>query len=187
MNSTTKIQGCSFLLNATGTERIFTPAEFNEEQRSFADGVTEFMEREILPDAARLEKQEDGLMAAKLKKAGEAGLLMIDVPEEYGGLGLDKSTSMLCAERMASYASFSVSQGAHTGIGSMPLMYFGNHEQKAKYLPRLATGEILAAYALTEPGSGSWCAHHCCAGREGRQGFLQAQWHQDVDHQRRLR
>jgi butyryl-CoA dehydrogenase len=155
MNSSTTIQGCSFLLNATGTERIFTPSEFNDEQRSFAQGVSDFMEREILPDAARLEKQEDGLMLAKLKKAGEAGLLMIDVPEEYGGLGLDKSTSMLCAEKMAIYAAFSVTQGAHTGIGSMPLMYFGNAEQKARYLPRLATGEIIAAYALTEPGSGS--------------------------------
>ncbi len=147
--------GCSFLLHPIGTERIFTPEHFSEEQRMFARTAEEFMEKEIEPDIARLEKLEEGLMVAKLKKAGELGLLMIDVPEAYGGLELDKTTSMLCAEKLATYASFSVSHGAHTGIGSMPLMYFGNDEQKAKYLPRLATGEWLAAYALTEPGSGS--------------------------------
>lgn len=148
-------RGCSFLLNPVTTERIFTPEEFTDEQRAFAQTANDFMEKDILPDAERLEKQEEGLMAAKLKKAGEVGLLMIDVPEAYGGLGLDKTTSMLCSERMATYGGFSVSHGAHCGIGSLPLIYFGNDEQKKRYLPKLATGELLAAYALTEPGSGS--------------------------------
>jgi hypothetical protein len=113
------------------------------------------MNREILPFVERLEAQEDGLMVEKLKKAGEVGLLMIDVPEEYGGLGLDKTTSMLCTEKLATYGSFSVSHGAHSGIGALPLIFFGNHDQKERYLPQLASGELLAAYALTEPGSGS--------------------------------
>ncbi|MCB9519256.1 MAG: acyl-CoA dehydrogenase family protein [Myxococcales bacterium] len=152
---TTKPRGCSFLLNPVGTETIFTPEAFTEEQRMFAKTAEEFMEREVLPVANRLEEQEPGLMVSLLKKAGEIGLLMIDVPEEYGGLALDKTTSMLCGEKLAAYGGFSVSHGAHVGIGSLPLIFFGNADQKAKYLPRLATGELLAAYALTEPGSGS--------------------------------
>lgn len=155
MNAKKNPIGCAFLLNPVGTERIFTPEKFTEDQRMFARTAEEFMLKEVVPYADRLEKQEAGLMVAKLKKAGEVGLLMIDVPEEYGGLELDKTTSMLCSEKLAYYGGFSVSHGAHTGIGSMPLIYFGNAEQKQRYLPRLATGEILAAYALTEPGSGS--------------------------------
>ena len=155
MNAKTPAQGCSFLLHATGAERIFTPEEFTADQRAFGRTAEEFMEKEILPDAERLEHQEDGLMVKKLKRAGEVGLLMIDVPEEYGGLDVDKTTSMLVSEKVASYASFSVSHGAHVGIGMLPLLFFGNDEQKARYIPRMATGEILGAYALTEPGSGS--------------------------------
>ncbi len=151
----TQPRACSFLLNPIGSEHIFTPEHFTDEQRMFAQTVEDFMNREILPDAERLERQEEGLMEAKLKKAGEVGLLMIDVPEAYGGLGLDKTTSMLCTEKLATYGGFSVSHGAHTGIGALPLIFFGNHEQKERYLPSLATGELLAAYALTEPGSGS--------------------------------
>lgn len=152
-NATPK--SCTFLLNPCGSERIFTAELFTNDQRAFARTAEEFMEREVFPFAEKLEHQEDNLMVAKLKKAGELGLLMIDVPEQYGGLGLDKTTSMLCSEKLATYPSFSVSHGAHTGIGSLPLIFFGNDEQKSRYLPRLATGELLAAYALTEPGSGS--------------------------------
>ena len=151
----TKPRACSFLLNPNGSERIFTPEDFTDEQRMFAQTAEDFMNREVLPFVERLEEQEEGLMVEKLKKAGEVGLLMIDVPEDYGGLGLDKTTSMLCSEKLATYGGFSVSHGAHTGIGGLPLIFFGNNEQKARYLPRLATGELLAAYALTEPGSGS--------------------------------
>jgi alkylation response protein AidB-like acyl-CoA dehydrogenase len=148
-------RGCGFLLTPVGTETIFTPEDFTADQRTFAKTAEDFMEKEIWPDVEHLEKLEPGLMVAKLKKAGELGLLMIDVPEEYGGIALDKTTSMLCSEKFATYPSFSVSHGAHTGIGTLPLLFFGNHEQKSRYLPRLATGELIAAYALTEPGSGS--------------------------------
>ena len=147
--------GCAFLISQAGSETIHAPERLSDEQRTFAETAREFVEREVVPHAAALEKQEPGLMVEKLKKAGELGLLMIDVPEEYGGLGLDLPTSMLCTEAMAAYASFSVSHGAHTGIGTVPLMYFGTAEQKQRFLPQLATGEIVAAYALTEPSSGS--------------------------------
>ncbi len=153
--SSTAPTGCTFLLNPVGSEPIFTPEHFTDEQRAFAQTAEEFMERDVFPHVEALEHQEDGLMVAKLKKAGELGLLMIDVPEQYGGLDLDKTTSMLCSEKLATYPGFSVSHGAHTGIGSLPLVFFGNAEQKARYLPKLATGELLAAYALTEPWSGS--------------------------------
>src|SRR5207237_9860832 len=102
-----------------------------------------------------LEAKEEGLMPALLRRAGELGLLMIDVPERYGGLGLRKTTSMLVSERGALCASFSVSWGAHTGIGTLPIVYYGSEAQKQRYLPKLATGEWLAAYALTEPQAGS--------------------------------
>lgn len=152
---TTTPTGCTFLLNPVGSEFIFTAEQFTDDQRAFARTAEEFMEREVFPHTEELEHLTPGLMVAKLKKAGELGLLMIDVPEEYGGLDLDKTTSMLCSEKLGTYPSFSVSYGAHTGIGSLPLVYFGNDEQKSRYLPRLATGELLAAYALTEPWSGS--------------------------------
>jgi alkylation response protein AidB-like acyl-CoA dehydrogenase len=155
MNTPTMPRGCSFLLSPIGAEKIFTPDQFSEEQRMFARTAEEFMEREILPDSEAIEHLEEGLMVTKIKRAGELGLLMIDIPEAYGGLELDKTTSMLCTEKLATQASFSVSHGAHTGIGSLPLIFFGNDEQKARYLPSLATGDLIAAYALTEPGSGS--------------------------------
>lgn len=148
-------RGCGFLLHRTATETIFVPEGFTDEQRMFAKTAEDFMNQEVLPIVDRLERQEEGLMRATLQKSGELGFLMIDVPEEYGGLDLDKTTSMLVSERLATYASFSVSQGGHIGIGMLPLVFFGTHEQKERYLPRLASGELLAAYALTEPGSGS--------------------------------
>lgn len=158
MNTPSQAQaprGCSFLLDPAGSEVIFTPEQFTEDQLLFAATAQEFMDKEVLPDVDALEKQAPGLMEQKLKKAGELGLLMIDVPEAYGGLELDKTTSMLVSERLATYASFSVSHGGHIGIGMLPLVFFGSAEQKERYLPRLAAGELLAAYALTEPGSGS--------------------------------
>ncbi|MCA9564745.1 MAG: acyl-CoA dehydrogenase family protein, partial [Myxococcales bacterium] len=147
--------GCFFLIDKAGSESdIFAPECFGEEQRMFAQSAGDFVEREVLPHAEELEK-DPAKMVPLLKKAGEMGLLMIDIPEAYGGLGLDMTTSMLCTEKMAQYASWSVTHGAHTGIGTLPLMYFGTEEQKQAILPKLATGELLAAYALTEPSSGS--------------------------------
>lgn len=148
-------RGCSFLTEQPGEQPIFVPEDFTEEQKAMALTTREFMNREVLPLAERLENKEPGLMRSLLEKASTQGLLMIDVPEEYGGLELDKVTSMRCAEEFGSYASFSVSHGAHTGIGMLPLLFFGNEEQKRTYLPRMIDASCIGAYALTEPNSGS--------------------------------
>jgi alkylation response protein AidB-like acyl-CoA dehydrogenase len=146
--------GCAFLIEPV-PDWVFTKEDFTEEQRAMARTAEEFVEREVLPRAGEIEEKKPGVVPQLLKRAGEIGLLAIEVPEQYGGLGLDKATAMLVSERAAQLASFSISWGAHTGIGSLPTVYFGTPEQKAKYLPKLASGEWLAAYALTEPGSGS--------------------------------
>lgn len=151
----TAIPGASWLVDPVGTRPQFTGSDFTDDDRLYAKTAEDFVRSEVLPQIERIEAQEPGLMPALLKRAGELGLLMIDVPAEYGGLGLHKTTSMLVSESGALCASFSVSWGAHTGIGSLPTVYYGTDAQKRKYLPRLATGEWLAAYALTEPGSGS--------------------------------
>ncbi|MCC6847001.1 MAG: acyl-CoA dehydrogenase family protein [Deltaproteobacteria bacterium] len=148
-------RGGAFLIEPIGSRDIFITGEFTDEQLAYAATAEEFVAREILPRLDAIERKEEGLMPRLLKRAGALGLLMIDIPERDGGLGLDKATSMLVSERAAKCASFSVSWGAHTGIGTLPLVYYGTAEQKARYLPKLATGEMLAAYALTEPGSGS--------------------------------
>ncbi len=148
-------RGCSFLIEEVASERIFTPEQMTDEQRMFASTAREFMEREVLPQVEELEDQNFDKMVELLRKAADVGLLMIDIPEEYGGLQVDKRTSMFVSENLSQYAGFSVTYGAHTGIGTLPLLYFGTPEQKEKWLPRIATGEVIAAYALTEPGSGS--------------------------------
>ena len=147
--------GATWLIDPVGTNPQFTGGDFTPDDRLYAKTAEDFVRNEVLPILERIEDKEEGLMPALLKRAGELGLLMIDVPEEYGGLGLHKTTSMLVSETGALCASFSVSWGAHTGIGSLPTVYYGTDAQKRKYLPKLATGEWLAAYALTEPGSGS--------------------------------
>ena len=148
-------RGASWLVESVGSSPQFTGADFSEEDLLYAETAENFVRGEVLPILDRLEAKEEGLMPAVLKRAGELGLLMIDVPEAYGGLGLAKTTSMLVSERSALCASFSVSWGAHTGIGTLPLVYYGTEEQKQRYLQKLATGEWLAAYALTEPQAGS--------------------------------
>jgi alkylation response protein AidB-like acyl-CoA dehydrogenase len=147
--------GGSWLVDPVGSTPQFTGADFTEEDLLYAKTAEDFVRNEVLSRIDALEAKEEGLMPQLLKRAGELGLLMIDVPEAYGGLGLSKTTSMLVSERGALCASFSVSWGAHTGIGSLPLVYYGTEAQKQKYLPKLATGEWLAGYALTEPQSGS--------------------------------
>jgi alkylation response protein AidB-like acyl-CoA dehydrogenase len=147
--------GASWLIDRVGTHAQFTGADFTDDDRLYAKTAEDFVRNEILPQLERIESKEEGLMPALVKRAGELGLLMIDVPVEYGGLGLHKTTSMLVSETGALCASFSISWGAHTGIGTLPTVYYGTDAQKRKYLPKLATGEWLAAYALTEPGSGS--------------------------------
>jgi alkylation response protein AidB-like acyl-CoA dehydrogenase len=147
--------GGSWLITPVGSTPQFTGADFSEEDLLYAKTAEDFVRNEVLQHLEELEAKKEGLMPALLKRAGELGLLMVDVPEAYGGLGLRKTTSMLVSERGALCASFSVSWGAHTGIGTLPLVYYGTEEQKQRYLPKLATGEWLAAYALTEPQAGS--------------------------------
>ncbi len=149
------IKGGEFLIRKTLANEIFIPEEWNEEQRMIAQMCDDFIAQEIVPNLDRIDKMEDGLMPSLMEKAGELGMLGMTVPEEFGGMGVDFKTSLLATEHLGKGYSFSVAYGAHTGIGTLPLLYYGNEEQKAKYIPKLASGEWKAAYCLTEPGSGS--------------------------------
>lgn len=152
---TEPIKGGSFLIEDIPADRVFTPEDYTDEHKMIAKTTEEYIDKEVMPQIEHIENHEFERSVKLLKKAGELGLLGADVPEEYGGLALDKVSSALIAEKMARAGGFSISHGAHVGIGSLPIVLFGNEEQKQKYLPDLATGEKLAAYALTEPGSGS--------------------------------
>lgn len=136
-------------------ERVYTPEDFDESVKEIARTTRTFVEREVLPLLERMEHGELELNVPLMRKAGELGLLAIEVPEEYGGLDLPKVISTVVAEELSGSGGFSVTYGAHTSIGTLPLVYFGTEEQKRKYLPKLASGEWIAAYCLTEPGSGS--------------------------------
>ncbi|MDE3840042.1 acyl-CoA dehydrogenase [Bacillus methanolicus] len=149
------VKGGSFLIEDISSHQVFTPEDFNDEQKMIAKTTEDYVVNEVVPEIEHLENHEFDRSVKLLKQAGELGLLGADVPEEYGGLGLDKISSALIAEKMSRAGGFSISHGAHVGIGSLPIVLFGNEEQKQKYLPLLATGEKIAAYALTEPGSGS--------------------------------
>ncbi len=148
-------KGGEFLVAETDCNDIFTPEDFTDEQKQIAETTWDFVENEILPITDEIEEGRFDLVVEGMKKCGELGLLMIDGPEEYGGLELDKATSMLAAEKIAPAGSFSVAYACHTGIATLPLVYYGTPEQKAKYLDKLLTGEWMGAYCLTEPGSGS--------------------------------
>ena len=150
--SITLSPGGGFLLEPTGSVTIFTPEMLSDEQRMMKETADDFVAREVLPHVAEIEAKKPGLMREILQKAGAVGLLGHDVPEEYGGLGGDKTSSSLITEAASRSGSFAVSFGAHVGIGTMPLVLFGTPEQRKKYLPKLASGEMIAAYALTEPG-----------------------------------
>jgi alkylation response protein AidB-like acyl-CoA dehydrogenase len=149
------IKGGSFLFEDRKANEIFTREDISEEQQMFARVTEEFMMKEILPRAEQIYSKDWALTRELLVKAGELDLLRIDIPEAYGGLGLDKVSSAYVGEQIALMPSFGASLGAHTTIGTLPIVYFGTPEQRAKYLPKLATGELIAAYCLTEPGSGS--------------------------------
>jgi len=149
------IKGGEFLLKKTEANTVFIPEEFDEEQQMISQTCDDFLETEIYPNLDRIDSQEEGLMRSVLEKAGELGLLGVSIPEEYDGFGQSFVTSMLSSERMGAGNSFAVAFSAHTGIGSLPIAYYGNHEQKQKYLTKLATGEWAGAYCLTEPGAGS--------------------------------
>jgi alkylation response protein AidB-like acyl-CoA dehydrogenase len=148
-------RGGDFLFAPVGSAPFMTPERFTEEQRQFFTTGLDFVRRDVLPAADRIEQKDNPLLRELLGKAGELGLLGVDIPEELGGLGLDKTTSMLVAESQAGYGSWAATFGAHTGIGTLPIVFFGSPEQKAKYLPDLASGRKVAAYALSEAGSGS--------------------------------
>ncbi|MFQ5663485.1 MAG: acyl-CoA dehydrogenase family protein [Terriglobia bacterium] len=150
-----RIQGGSFLVEDRTPEEIFTPEDLTEEQRQIGQTTEEFVMKEVLPQAEELEQHKEGLMVGLLRKAAELGLLGADVPEVYGGAGLDKVSTTVISERVARYASFAVSHGGHHGIGTLPIAYFGTEEQKKKYLPKLAAGELFAAYCLSEAEAGS--------------------------------
>ncbi len=149
------LKGGEYLIKNTNAEDVFTPEDFTDEQKQIAETTEQFVMNEIVPQMDEIESQNFDIIIEGMKKCGELGLLMIDAPEEYGGLELDKATSMLVAEKLAPGGSFLVAYAAHTGIGLLPLIYYGTKEQKDKYLEKLMTGEMLAAYCLTEPGSGS--------------------------------
>ncbi len=150
-----RIQGGSFLLEDAKPEDIFTLEDLSDTQQQIAQTTTEFAENEILPNIPRIESKDFAFTRALLHKAGELGLMSIDVPEQYGGLELDKVTSALVADKIAVCGSFSVAFSAHVGIGTLPLVWYGTEEQKQRYLPKLASGEWVASYALSEASSGS--------------------------------
>lgn len=155
MSTKNAIKGGEFIIKDTLPGEIFTPEEWTEEQQMIAQMCDDFIAQEITPVLDRIDSMEEGLMVSLLEKAGGLGLLGLSVPEEYSGMGVDFKTSLLATEHLGKGYSFSVAYGAHTGIGSLPLLYYGTAEQKAKYSAKLATGEWKAAYCLTEPGSGS--------------------------------
>ena len=156
MSEKKTIRGAEFLITETAANDIFIPEEWNEEQKMIAQMCNDFLAAEVHPHLEAIDKAEDtNLMPTIMDKAGQLGLLGMSVPEELGGMGMDFKTSMLATEALGAGYSFSVAYGAHTGIGTLPLLYYGTEEQKAKYIPKLATGEWKASYCLTEPSSGS--------------------------------
>ena len=150
-----KISGGSFLLEARQPEEVFTPEDFSEQHQLIGQTTEEFAVNEILPNVEKIEHKDFSVSRELLKKAGELGLSGVEIPEAYGGLEMDKVTAAVIADHIAKYAGFATTWGAHSGIGMLPIVYFGTEEQKNKYLPRLASGEIVGAYALSEASSGS--------------------------------
>jgi len=150
-----KIIGGSFLLEERRPDEVFTPEDFTEQHQLIAQTAEEFAVNEIVPNIEKMEHKDFSITRDLLKKAGDLGLSSVEIPEAYGGLEMDKVTAAVIADHIAKYAGFATTWGGHTGIGTLPLVYFGAEDQKKKYLPRLATGEIVGAYALSEASSGS--------------------------------
>src|ERR1700723_1034738 len=151
----TRISGGSFLLEERRPDDVFTPEDFTEQHLLIAQTAEEFAINEIVPNIEKMEHKDFSITRNLLKKAGELGLSSAEIPEAYGGLEMDKVTAAVIADHIAKYAGFATTWGGHTGIGTLPIVYFGTEEQKQKYLPRLAAGEIIGAYALSEASSGS--------------------------------
>lgn len=152
---TTSVKGGEWLIKESNPFNTFTPEDFTEEHEMVKESCSQFLDNEVMPVVERIDKLEKDLMPSLLQKAGDLGLLGVSIPEEYGGLGKDFITSTLVSEGLGGGFSFSVAVSANTGIGTLPILYFGNQEQKQRYIPKLATGEWKGAYGLTEPNSGS--------------------------------
>jgi alkylation response protein AidB-like acyl-CoA dehydrogenase len=151
----TRISGGSFLLEERRPDEVFTPEDFTEQHQLIGQTTEEFALKEIIPNVEKIEHKDFSVTRDLLKKAGDLGLSSVEIPEAYGGLEMDKVTAAVIADHIAKYAGFATTWGGHTGIGTLPIVYFGTEEQKRKYLPRLAAGEIVGAYALSEASSGS--------------------------------
>src|SRR4030066_937701 len=150
------VKGGAFLIESISPQEVFTPEEFSEEQRLIGKAATEFVVGEVQPQMDDIEAQKEGLLPSLVRKAGELGFLSGDIAEDYGGQELDKVSVTLMMEKVSQGGgAFMVAYAVHTGIGSLPIIFFGNKDQKKKYLPKIATGEMITAYALTEPEAGS--------------------------------
>ncbi|MBK7626625.1 MAG: acyl-CoA dehydrogenase family protein [Bacteroidales bacterium] len=155
METSKLLKSGEFLVSEVNSKDVFIPEEFNEEQRMIAQTCSDFLEAEVYPNLEKVEKSDRELMKSMLKKSGELGLMGISIPEEFGGFGQSFVTQMLVAETTGAGYSFSVAYMAHCGIGTLPIMYYGNKDQRERYVTKLATGEFIGAYCLTEPGAGS--------------------------------
>jgi alkylation response protein AidB-like acyl-CoA dehydrogenase len=155
MDQNIPVKGGEFLVKETQPESIFIPEEFDEEQRMIGQTCRDFLDTEVFPNLDRIDDHEEGLMRELLRKTGELGLLAVTIPEEYGGFNQSFLTSMYASEVLGAGYSYAVAYSCHAGIGTLPILYYGNAEQRQKYIPKLATGELIGAYCLTEPGAGS--------------------------------
>src|SRR5271165_3498708 len=151
----TAAKGGSFLLESPSPQDVFTPADLSDDQKLIGQPAEEFVLKEVLPLVKDLEAKKPGLMAELVRKAAEIGIMGGGIPEEYGGAGLDKIATAILTEKISVYGGFAVTHGAHSGIGTLPIVYFGTEEQKKKYLPKLASAEMIGAYCLSEPQAGS--------------------------------
>src|ERR1700688_3247218 len=163
-------KGGSFLLESAAPADIFTPADLSDDQKLIGQTAEEFVVKEVLPLVKDLENKKPGLMPELVKKAGELGLLSGGIPEQYGGAGLDKIAATVLTEKISIYGGFAVTHGAHAGIGTLPIVYFGTEEQKKKYLPKLASGEMIGAYCLSEPEGGSDAQNSLTRGELNKEG-----------------
>ena len=143
------------MLESPAPQDVFTPADLTDDQKLIGQTAEEFVTKEVVPLAKDLEAKKPGLMAELVRKGAELGLMSGGTPEEYGGAGLDKVATTVLTEKLSMYGGFAVTHGAHAGIGTLPIVYFGTEAQKKKYLPRLASGELIGAYCLSEPQAGS--------------------------------
>ena len=148
-------KGGSFLLESPAPQDIFTPADLTDDQKLIGQTAEEFVIKEVFPHVKDLEAKKPGLMPELTRKAAALGLMSGGTPEQYGGAGLDKISTTILTEKISIYGGFATTHGAHAGIGTLPIVYFGTEEQKKKYLPKLASGEFIGAYCLSEPQAGS--------------------------------